>query len=98
MPRSLCAVALGSCSRIGGSLLRFARECVAIASRRDTPREMPLMDFPLAGLMDEDACYARLVAILHPGGLACQRCGGDRLGVHRAHRAPVLDYRCRDCR
>ena len=56
------------------------------------------MDFPLTGLMNEDACYARLVEVLHPDGLACPRCGGDRFGVHRAHRAPVLDYRCRDCR
>lgn len=56
------------------------------------------MDFPLTGLLDEDACYARLVEVLHPDGLACPRCGGDRLGVHRRHRAPVLDYRCRDCR
>ena len=56
------------------------------------------MDFPLTGLMDEDACYAHLLRALHPGGLACPRCGGDHLGVHRKHRAPVLDYRCRDCR
>jgi transposase-like protein len=55
------------------------------------------MDFPLAGLMDEGACYARLVEALHPEGLACPRCGGARLGVHRRHREPVLDYRCRDC-
>ena len=53
------------------------------------------MDFPIADLMDEDACYAKLVAWLHPDGLACPRCvGRDRLGVHRRHRAPVLDYRC----
>jgi transposase-like protein len=56
------------------------------------------MDFPLTGLMDEDACYTRLLEALHPDGLACPRCGGDRLGVHRRHRAPVIDYRCRDCR
>src|SRR4051812_27116657 len=56
------------------------------------------MDFPLADLMDQDACYARLVQALHPDGLACPRCGSDRLGVHRRHREPVLDYRCRDCR
>jgi transposase-like protein len=55
------------------------------------------MDFPLAELMDEDACYDRIVQALHPDGLACPRCGGDRLGVHRRHRAPVIDYRCRDC-
>ena len=37
-----------------------------------------------------------------PGGTAspaCPRCGGrDRQAVHRRHRAPVLDYRCRACR
>ncbi len=56
------------------------------------------MDFPLADLMDQDACYQRIVKALHPDGLTCPRCGGDRLGVHRRHRAPVLDYRRRDCR
>ena len=56
------------------------------------------MDFPLTGLLNEDACYARLMVALHPDGLACPRCGSGRLGVHRKHRAPVLDYRCRDCR
>ena len=56
------------------------------------------MDFPLTSLMDEEACYLRLLEILHREGLTCPRCGGDRLGVHRRHRAPVLDYRCRDCR
>jgi transposase-like protein len=56
------------------------------------------MDFPLADLMDEDACSDRIVEALHPDGQACPRCGGDRLGVHRGHRAPVIDYRCRDCR
>jgi transposase-like protein len=48
--------------------------------------------------MDEDACYDRIVEALHPDGLVCPRCRGDRIGVHRRHRAPVLDYRCRDCR
>src|SRR5437762_570843 len=61
---------------------------------RDDP-----MDFPLLDLLDPDACYARLLRLLHPGGLACPRCGGrDRPAVHRRHRAPVLDYRCRACR
>jgi transposase-like protein len=56
------------------------------------------MDFPLVALLDEDACYRRLVAILHPAGLACPQCGAaDRLGVHRRHRAPVLDYQCGGC-
>jgi transposase-like protein len=57
------------------------------------------MDFPLSELMDEDACYAKLLSWLHPDGLACPRCGArDRLGVHRRHRAPVLDYRCAACK
>jgi len=57
------------------------------------------MDFPIAELMDPDACYAKLLHWLHPDGLACPRCGGrDGLGVHRRHRAPVLDYRCKTCR
>jgi transposase-like protein len=56
------------------------------------------MDFPLSDLMDERACYERLVDLLHPGGLACPRCGAaDRLGVHRRHREPVLDYQCGGC-
>jgi transposase-like protein len=57
------------------------------------------MDFPIAELMDEDACYAKLVAWLHPEGLACPRCHrADRMRVHRSHRAPVRDYRCGHCR
>jgi transposase len=56
------------------------------------------MDFPIVDYMDEDACYAKLVAVLHPGGLVCPRCGiGDRLKVHRRHRAPIIDYRCDAC-
>ena len=56
------------------------------------------MDFPIAELMDEDACYAKLLHWLHPDGLACPRCGArDGLGVHRRHRAPILDYRCKAC-
>jgi transposase-like protein len=57
------------------------------------------MDFPITDLLDQAACYAKLVALLHPGGLACPRCGSrDDAKVHRRHRAPVLDYRCADCR
>lgn len=57
------------------------------------------MDFPIADLMDEDACYAKLVHWLHPRGLACPRCGAcDDLAVHRRHRAPILDLRCKACR
>jgi transposase-like protein len=56
------------------------------------------MDFPISELMDEDACYAKLLTWLHPDGLACPRCGArDGLAIHRRHRAPVLDYRCTAC-
>jgi hypothetical protein len=52
------------------------------------------MDFPLLDLLDEQACYDFFVDALHPGGLRCPRCGGHHLTIHRAHRDPVLDYRC----
>jgi transposase len=56
------------------------------------------MDFPITDLMDQDACYARLVQWLHPHGLACPRCHrDDRMPVHRRGRAPVLDFRCGHC-
>jgi transposase-like protein len=57
------------------------------------------MDFPITDLMDQGACYARLVSWLHPGGIACpRRHRADRMPVHRRHRSPVLDYRCGHCR
>lgn len=56
------------------------------------------MDFPIGALLDEDACYDYLVDLLHPDGLACPRCGGRELRVHRRTRAPVVDYRCPACR
>jgi hypothetical protein len=31
------------------------------------------MDFPLLDYLDEDACYAKLLDLLHPDGLACPR-------------------------
>jgi transposase-like protein len=56
------------------------------------------MDFPITDLLDERACYDRLVGLLHPGGLRCPRCGcADRPGVHRRRRDPVLDYQCGGC-
>ena len=57
------------------------------------------MDFPIIDLMDQDACYHRLVGLLHPDGLVCPGCRtDDHIRVHRRHRAPVLDYRCTACR
>ena len=56
-----------------------------------------MMDFPIADLMDERACYDRLVEVLHPDGLACPRCRGTDASIHRYHRDPVLDFRCKGC-
>ena len=56
------------------------------------------MDFPLIDLMDPRACYEKLLGLLHPDGLACPHCGEhDRVGIHRRHRDPVLDYQCGVC-
>ena len=56
------------------------------------------MDFPLVDLLNPQACYDYLLQVLHPTGLACPRCQHqDGLGVHRCHRAPVLDYQCSHC-
>jgi transposase-like protein len=56
------------------------------------------MDFPITDLMDQDACYHKLVVWLHPDGLDCPNCKtDDHLRVHRRHRAPVLDHRCAAC-
>ena len=58
-----------------------------------------MMDFPLIVLLDEHACYRHCVALLHPDGLACPRCGADnRPGIHRRHREPALDDQCGLCR
>lgn len=58
-----------------------------------------MLIFPLDGLLDEQACYDWLLTALHPAGLSCPN--GHRLpdgqGPHDRHRAPVLDYRCREC-
>jgi transposase-like protein len=56
------------------------------------------MDFSLIDYLDEDACYTKLVERLHPDGLACPRCGArQHLGMHRCHRAPLVDLQCGTC-
>ncbi len=56
------------------------------------------MDFSLRDYLDEDACYTKLVELLHPDDLACPRCGErQRLGIHRRHRAPLVDFQCGTC-
>jgi transposase-like protein len=56
------------------------------------------MDFSLIDYLDEDACSTKLVELLHPDGLACPRCGErQHLGIHRCHRAPLVDFQCGTC-
>jgi transposase-like protein len=57
------------------------------------------MDFPIIDLRDQQACYQKLLDLLHADGLTCPRCGGARLTVHRYHKdSPVVDHRCKGCR
>ena len=57
------------------------------------------MDFPISDLMDQGACYEKLVSWLHPDGWASPRCGArDGLVVHHRHRDPIIDDRCAGCR
>src|SRR5512142_1696739 len=56
------------------------------------------MDFSLIDYLDENACYAKLVELLHPDGSVRPRCGERQcLGIHRRHREPGLDYQCGTC-
>ena len=54
---------------------------------------------PNADLMNEQRCYNWLLSVLHPNGLSCPH--GHRLPPyqkpHDRHRAPMMDYRCRQC-
>lgn len=58
-----------------------------------------MLQFPLDELLDEQACYAFLLQVLHPEGLRCPRGHALPAGQapHDRHRPPVLDYRCRTC-
>ena len=79
-------------------LLTAATEGVRLEGDALCCTEVEPMDFPLKDYMDEDACYCKLVELLHPDGLACPKCGQQqRLGIHDRHRAPLLDYPCGEC-
>jgi transposase-like protein len=58
-----------------------------------------MMAFPITELLDEQACYEFLVSVLQPRGLRCP--AGHRVAAgqapHMSDRAPVVDYRCRQC-
>src|SRR3954471_11033621 len=50
------------------------------------------MDFPIIDLMDEQACYDRLVGWLHPDGFACSHChAADRMAFDNRDRMPLDD-------
>ncbi len=55
--------------------------------------------FPIDEFMNEQLCYDFLLNALHPEGLHCPN--GHPLPAgqapHRKHRAPIFDYRCREC-
>jgi hypothetical protein len=51
------------------------------------------MDFPIADLMDQDACYQKLLGLLHPAGLAraCPAvCTHDRPQIAQSPEARTL--------
>lgn len=53
------------------------------------------MDFPTSELLDQDACFAKLVQRLHTEGPTYPHCHrADRMRMHRSHRSLVRDYRC----
>jgi transposase len=58
-----------------------------------------MMRFPITELLAEEECYAYLLRVLHPDGLCCPQ--GHPLPLpqapHDRQRAPVYDYRCREC-
>ena len=55
-----------------------------------------MIDFPIANLLDGDACLAWLERHLHPEGLRCPRCDAqERRPARRAAAFPA--YRCQQC-
>ena len=55
-----------------------------------------MIDFPLDGLLDEQACLNWLEHSLHPDGLRCPRCGQtERRRARRGEAVP--SFRCKGC-
>ena len=58
-----------------------------------------MIRFPIDDLLDEQRCHDLLLRVMHPDGLRCPR--GHALPLdqapHDRHRAPIFDYRCREC-
>ena len=58
-----------------------------------------MIGFPINELFSEEECYQYLKRSLHPEGLSCSN--GHELpsdqAPHDRRRAPIVDYRCREC-
>lgn len=58
-----------------------------------------MIRFPLTDVLNQQECYNFLLDILHPQGLCCPY--GHFLPAGQCppmwDRAPILDYRCREC-
>ncbi len=58
-----------------------------------------MIGFPVDELLSEEECYRYLKRSLHPEGLSCPN--GHELpddqAPHDRRRAPIMDYRCREC-
>ncbi len=58
-----------------------------------------MIRFPISNLLSEQKCYDELLDTLHPNGLHYKN--GHPLppnqSPHDRSRAPILDYRCREC-
>ena len=58
-----------------------------------------MIGFPIDELLSEKECYQYLKRSLHPEGLFCPN--GHELpsdqAPHDRRRAPIMDYRCREC-
>lgn len=59
------------------------------------------MDFPIAELMDREACICWIEAYFHPTGLKCPHCQADleqALLFRKTKRSDLVVYRCKACR
>ena len=58
-----------------------------------------MIGFPIDELLSEEECYEYLKRSLHPEGLSCpnrHELPSDQ-APHDRRRAPIVDYRCREC-
>lgn len=57
-----------------------------------------MVDLHTIDFNNETDCHNNLMRLLHPGGLACPKCGArEGLRKHRRHREPLVDLQCSQC-